>query len=249
MSSFKRRQPATAAANASGGALASARTQAASLPGTRVSSYNSSVLISSGIASLDDILGGGIPIGSILLLEEDKDTSYAKLVLRYFVAQGLCCPGQRNLLVAHGLDQKPDEIIAKLPYSEDASSAAAKGSSAAATSSQTDDEDESAGGAGEAMKIAFRYDNLKKFETSVSTPATSLASSGAEVPYCSTFDLTKTLELRDEHRSRLHTLDPDGSAAPYSDILDAVRKALQTRWVPRAGFDEHGNVPKRTIIQ
>ena len=248
MSSFKRRQPAAVTASASASALASARAQAVPLPGTRVSSYNSSVLISSGIASLDDILGGGIPIGSILLLEEDRDTSYAKLVLRYFVAQGLCCPGQRNVLVAHSLDQTPDEILAKLPYSDDASAAAAGGSSAAVASSQTDDEDENVGGAGETMKIAFRYENLKKFETSVGTPTSSLASSGAELPYCSAFDLTKTLELRDEHRSRLHTLDPDGSVAPYSDVLAAVRAALQTKWVSRPGFGEHSSVMTRTLV-
>lgn len=227
MSSFKRRQPVAVAAG-NGGEDASTSTRIASLPGTRVSSYNSSVLISSGIASLDDILGGGIPIGSILLLEEDKDTSYAKLVLRYFIAQGLCCPGQRGLLAAHGLDQTPDEVLAKLPYSEDASAAAAEGAPAA-TGSQTDDEDENAGSAGEAMKIAFRYDKLKKFETSVRTPSTLQANLKAEVPYCSAFDLTKTLELREEHRSRLRTLDPNRSSTPYSDTIAAVKEALQTR--------------------
>ena len=98
------------------------------------------------------------------------------------------------------------------------------------------------------MKIAFRYENLKKFETSVRTPTLSPASSGAEVPYCSAFDLTKTLELRDAHRSRLQTLDPDGSVAPYSDILAAVKAALQTKWVSRSGFGEYWSVLTRTNV-
>jgi len=220
MSSFKKR--------------ASAKGAPPPPPGTRVSAYNSSVLLSTGIASVDDILGGGCPLGSILLLEEDKDTSYAKLLVKYWVGQGLCCPNQRVVLVSSSLDQSPQEILDKLPYSDDA----ATGSAAAqATEGQgvkthdgnlTDDEDDGmAEGAKENMKIAFRYEGLKKFETSVK--ASSTVASSSESPYCSTFDLTKTLDLTEAHHSRLSMLDVEatGGRDAYGRALAHVRKQLE----------------------
>ena len=35
------------------------------------------------------IVGGGLPVGSLLLIEEDLAGSYAKLVLKYFLAEGV----------------------------------------------------------------------------------------------------------------------------------------------------------------
>lgn len=196
-------------------------------PGTRVSAYNSSVLLSTGIASVDDILGGGCPLGSILLLEEDKDTSYAKLLVKYWIAQGLCCPNQKVVLVSSELDQSPREILSKLPYSDDAASDPSSEGLKANDGHFTEDEDDamSAEGSKENMKIAFRYESLKKFETSVKTDTT--ASSG--IPYCSTFDLTKTFNLTQTHSSRISMLDIESApdVAGYTQALDFVKQELK----------------------
>lgn len=203
MSSFKKRVPAG---------------QTPSAPsGTRVSAYNSSLLLSTGIASLDDILGGGCPVGSILLLEEDRDTSYAKLLLKYWIAQGICCPGQRVLLAASSLDQTPGEIVSKLPFPDDVAHAR----SSRNTTPQTDDEDESMNG--ESMKIAFRYDNLKKFETSVKS-----TSSTTEGPYCSTFDLTKTMNLDERSKESLKLVDVTSTpSSVYGGLLNTIAEQVQ----------------------
>ncbi len=60
-------------------------------PGTRVSSSNSQLLLTStGIPSLDDILGGGLQLGTdILLLNPDPHSSHATLVQKYCISQGL----------------------------------------------------------------------------------------------------------------------------------------------------------------
>ena len=76
MSSFKRRQPAP---------------QVLQTSGTRLVSGASSLLqISTGIPSLDDILGGGLPLGHVLtVLAPDTHSTWGELISRYFVSQGL----------------------------------------------------------------------------------------------------------------------------------------------------------------
>jgi elongator complex protein 4 len=199
--------------------------------GTRVSSYNGAVLLSTGVASVDDILGGGSPLGSILLVEEDRDTSYAKLLLKYWIAQGLCCPGQRVVVVSNGLDQPPEDIVSKLPFSEDAAATQQPASSISTSTSTgdagTDDEDETlAAGARESMKIAFRYESMKKFETSVGKRSTT---QGSEAVYCSTYDLSKSLALTEDHRSRLHCIDATVLDSSLEGVLEAIKTSISAR--------------------
>ncbi|KAF6209613.1 hypothetical protein GE061_015361 [Apolygus lucorum] len=46
-------------------------------------------LIASGIPSLDTVLGGGLPLGSIVLLTEDELGTYSDMFLKTYLAQGL----------------------------------------------------------------------------------------------------------------------------------------------------------------
>uniref|UniRef100_A0A1B0CCY8 Elongator complex protein 4 n=1 Tax=Lutzomyia longipalpis TaxID=7200 RepID=A0A1B0CCY8_LUTLO len=50
----------------------------ASIEGCRPSIHNGQLMVSTGNSSLDHIIGGGMPLGTILLIEEDKYNSYAK---------------------------------------------------------------------------------------------------------------------------------------------------------------------------
>lgn len=58
--------------------------------GTRVG-LHSQTLISTGIADLDRILGGGLPLGTILVLLEDAYSPHGSTLLRYFAAEGVVC--------------------------------------------------------------------------------------------------------------------------------------------------------------
>lgn len=135
MSSFKRRTPVT------------------SIPGTRPSPYNSLPLLSLGLAPLDDLLGGGLPLSSSLLLCQDHPTQYAALLVKFFVAQGLEagqdvlvveCAGEEGGGVAEGLmgvDGGEEEKKVGNKVEE------------------------------EKMKIAFRYEKMGKHQTTIQQPA------------------------------------------------------------------------------
>ena len=41
-----------------------------SIPGTKPSLYNFQLLSSTGISSLDNLLGGGLPVGTLVLVED-----------------------------------------------------------------------------------------------------------------------------------------------------------------------------------
>lgn len=50
---------------------------------------NGTNLVSSGIPDLDKILGGGIPLGSLVIVMEDSEAPHHMLLLRNFMSQGL----------------------------------------------------------------------------------------------------------------------------------------------------------------
>nr|POF10191.1 isoform 2 of elongator complex protein 4 [Quercus suber] len=50
---------------------------------------NSTIFISSGIPDLDKILGGGFPLGSLVMVMEDAEVPHHMLLLRNFMSQGL----------------------------------------------------------------------------------------------------------------------------------------------------------------
>lgn len=70
-------------------APALARTDGAD-PGTRPGLHGQT-LLSSGHPDLDRLLGGGLPIGSLLLLLEDGWSAHHATLLRYFLAEGAAC--------------------------------------------------------------------------------------------------------------------------------------------------------------
>ena len=60
--------------------------------GTYPSLHNNNLLLTStGIPSFDNVLGGGIPLGSVLLIEEDLNNRFSKLMTKYFLAEGVAC--------------------------------------------------------------------------------------------------------------------------------------------------------------
>jgi hypothetical protein len=75
------------------------------LPGTRVSLYGGKDLISCGHAFIDNSWGGGAGIGQLLVIQEDSNSCYYKILLSLFIAQSLSLPQpQASLMVAHNVN-------------------------------------------------------------------------------------------------------------------------------------------------
>lgn len=126
MSSFKRRET-TATARPSG---------------TKISPFNSLPLLSTGLSALDDLLGGGLPLSSSLLLESDEYTSHAELLLKYWIAQGLESK-QQIIIVGNDLDDFVESLM---------------GVEGGDTVESEDEVDTTA----DKLKIAFRYEGMKR---------------------------------------------------------------------------------------
>lgn len=134
--------------------------------GTRSSpSSLSTIVTSTGIPSLDDVLGGGLPLScSFLVLAPDAHSAYGELVQKYCIAQGLAC-GQRVCVIGDDAKEFVKECM-WLP-SRDTWTSPRLGD---------EEEEEHASQHDEKIKIAWRYGQMKKFQTTVSssTPYVSL---------------------------------------------------------------------------
>ena len=144
MSSFKRRQPAA---------------QVLQTPGTRLVPGSSSLLqISTGIPSLDDILGGGLPLGHVFtILAPDVHSAWGELVSRYYVSQGLATD-QAVCLV----EDNPNVFLEACMWLPGASRSK---SELGHETTQLEEHEESH--KGEEVKIAWRYEKMEQFRTTV----------------------------------------------------------------------------------
>nr|XP_021135481.1 elongator complex protein 4 isoform X2 [Columba livia] len=137
---------------------AAAGSRLAAVAGTRPSVRHGQLLLSSGLPSLDCVLGGGIAVGTLLLIEEDTYGLYSNLLFKYFLAEGVVCG--HDLFVASAKEH-PDNILKELPAPllGDTYRNELREETTAVKSEEFQD----------AMKIAWRYQNLPKIETSPTT--------------------------------------------------------------------------------
>ena len=118
----------------------SSSTSTVRLPfGTRLNTNGTLLLTSSGITSLDTFLGGGLPIGSLLLIYEDQNCTLSDSILRCYLAEGVY--NKHDLCLA-ALRTNPLE---NLPTKEE--------------NAPLEQENEK-------MKIAWRYENLSSIDAS-----------------------------------------------------------------------------------
>lgn len=115
------------------------------ISGTKPSVKNAQLLASTGIPSLDHILGGGLPIGSIFIIEEDTYEVYSKIMVKYFMAEGVIT--DQSVFIG-SLDVKPSQLIREMP------------------SIITEPAKSEPQGSDDPMKIAWRYQNMKVVDPS-----------------------------------------------------------------------------------
>lgn len=53
-------------------------------------------------------IGGGLPIGSLLLIEEDKFATYSNSLSKFFIAEGLV---NNHSVFAVNLDDDPEDFV------------------------------------------------------------------------------------------------------------------------------------------
>eukprot|EP01130_Rhizamoeba_saxonica_P003907 TRINITY_DN1618_c0_g3_i4.p1 TRINITY_DN1618_c0_g3~~TRINITY_DN1618_c0_g3_i4.p1 ORF type:complete len:232 (+),score=52.93 TRINITY_DN1618_c0_g3_i4:510-1205(+) len=81
--------------------------------GTKTSTLNGSLLISTGLHDLDQILNGGYNIGTLILVEEDVHGAHFNNLWKYFLGEGITT-NQRVCVASPGNDK--DTIIRDFPY-------------------------------------------------------------------------------------------------------------------------------------
>uniref|UniRef100_A0A3B3QPS4 Elongator complex protein 4 n=1 Tax=Paramormyrops kingsleyae TaxID=1676925 RepID=A0A3B3QPS4_9TELE len=179
--------------------------------------------------------GGGLAVGTLLLVEEDKYDSYSRMLLKYFLAEGVVCG--HHVFLGSARDP-PDEIMQDLPAPilDDIPSNAVNMGQVTAC----DSEDQGS------MKIAWRYQNLPKVQTA-------LASSSRFGHY---YDASKTMarELREAVKCSTfflpHELPAESHAEP-SPISEAYRLLLRSiqELIRQEGFDGTAPQKSRNILR
>ncbi|XP_041647613.1 elongator complex protein 4 isoform X1 [Cheilinus undulatus] len=207
------------------------RSKLISIPGTRPSVQNGQLLVSTGVTSLDYLLGGGLAVGTVLLIEEDRYDSFSRMILKYFLAEGVVC--RHELFVAAAQDN-PDDILQELPAPILDDVAVHKPAEQPRLSTEPQDSLDS-------MKIAWRYQNLPKVQTA-------LASSCRFGHY---YDVSKTMEPEIRQAAKCHRFylpeHPTQSSPTHSPLsfaifstmlesYSALLKSLQ-EVIHREGFD------------
>ena len=124
----------------------------ARLPGTRI--QNRCAVCSTGIDTIDSLIGGGLPLASVYVLSERNSRRYAPFLERYFVAEGLA--NGHEIFVNRPHDTDPDDFLSQLPAPLKASAEA----SASAGGSQAQNDDD--------FRIAWRYKTMPVVESALS---------------------------------------------------------------------------------
>ncbi|GFO03063.1 elongator complex protein 4, partial [Plakobranchus ocellatus] len=131
-----------------------ARVKIGQIAGTRPSLYNNQLLISTGIPSMDNVIGGGLAVGTVFLLEEDVYGSYSRLILKYYLAEAVLT---KQSIFLSSVDESTEKLMKELPAPIDPNVQSGNNDtssdSGCGTSNMNDKDDR--------MKIAWRYQNQK----------------------------------------------------------------------------------------
>jgi len=138
------------------------------IAGVSPSIYTNHLLASTGIPDLDRFLGGGVAIGTVLVVKEDASGNFSKLLLKYFLSEGLV--HNHSLMIAEAnVDGK--KLLNSLPSFE--------------FETNCDNQNDSKIDESDKMKIAWRYQKQNSTKEPILNTDTSLKHH--------TFNLLKTV--------------------------------------------------------
>eukprot|EP00056_Hartaetosiga_gracilis_P011235 m.169017 g.169017 ORF g.169017 m.169017 type:complete len:419 (+) comp13471_c3_seq1:29-1285(+) len=191
--------------------------------GTTPSLANGQLLTSSGIKSLDYLLKGGLAIGTTLLIETGQRSSYADVLLKYFLSEGVCQDHYITLLSA---DVNPTDYLRSCPKTIDTinlpqNAKIAPSTSTSSSSRQQEEQDED-------MTIAWRYKNLPKINTELGSGSKTTFSK----KYQHTFTLKQSIKEEDLVGDNVHVVDlqpkfvRDDERDVFEDAITAILEAV-----------------------
>ncbi|XP_025160491.1 elongator complex protein 4 isoform X2 [Harpegnathos saltator] len=173
------------------------------IAGTKPSVKNSQLLISTGIPSLDHMIGGGLPIGSIFVIEEDKYDLYAKVMLKYFIAEGIVT--SQPVLVA-SQDIQPSRLISELPAVVNDSDSQAKAINL------------------EQMEIAWRYQNMRVVDSSPT--GSQVFGHFYDLTKSMQHEVLEQADIKEWHQDDLEGQNSMFENIAYADLLHTIQKTL-----------------------
>ncbi|KAL0491372.1 elongator complex protein 4 [Acrasis kona] len=184
-------------------------------PGAKPSVHNGQLLISSGLRDFDSIVGGGLPVGSLICIQEDRHSQYAQNFIKYFLSEGLSCGHS----LAYSLSPL-NSINSFLPLNHTERLKAGQAS--------VEDEEDDAESQQNELKIAWRYKEFvdqqvaaKKLRKTT-TPITHQQKGTVS---CHEYDLSREIqpEIFEKHKSNMTKLQPSNYKALLKDIYDRVK--------------------------
>ncbi|XP_017772789.1 PREDICTED: elongator complex protein 4 [Nicrophorus vespilloides] len=167
------------------------------IAGTKINPASSQLLVSTGIPALDEKLGGGVPVGGIVLIEEDAQGSYAKVMMKYFLAEGIV--NKHSSYIASLECDPQEDLFHSLP-----------------AQTNTDVEDVNNPMGNNKMSIAFRYQHLPTRDKQIK----SSFGHYYDLSKCISKDLTATADVK--FLKEVVNVDED----PYNELLMDIRSRI-----------------------
>lgn len=135
-------------------------------------------LISTGQKDFDQIQGGGMPLGSIVLLVKDRYTNYSQVLIKYFISEGLSSK-QKVFYTSNEKETYQKEFIKNLPENSTLMS-----QSTPAKAEEKSDVDST-------LQIAWQY---KKYLTKTNNPT----------QFCNSYNLSHQIQPELLESAQLH---------------------------------------------
>ncbi|VDM40596.1 unnamed protein product [Toxocara canis] len=174
-----------------------------------------------GNSAIDRIMGGGLPMAGIYLVDEHNSRKYSSVLAKYFLAEGIfrlsknflfeIIFGFSGVCHKHSLfvaspSRDPSDILTKLPEKVE---------------EKADETSEGPTTAGEQMKIAWRYANVPKVNSSLTNRKSK-----------SQFDLTKTMDktlIESCEILKYPSKSSNSITASYSELWRELSRTLSSQ--------------------